>query len=184
MSSKDLCMIRHVPELLDAGITGFKIEGRMKTSYYVAAVTKIYKTAINDYLENPSKYQKNLDTYSSELQRVSHRQYTTGFYFGKMTGADHSYDNDLYSNNQDFLGITEYYDPASGTAHIEQRNKFSVGDKIEILTGKGENFTQIIQSMQDENNNEIQSAPHPQQKIKFKTDRPVEKFDIIRRSVN
>ena len=182
MSSKDLCMISHIPELLDAGITGFKIEGRMKTAYYVAAVTKVYKAAVDCYLQNPEKYRMSLDYYANELMKVSHRQYTTGFYFGKMTGADHSYDSELYANNQDFLGIIESYEPEQGIAHVEQRNKFSVGDEIEIFTGKGENIPHTIRAIQDENGNEIQSAPHPQQKIKLKIDMPVKKHDILRRT--
>ncbi|MDR0273703.1 MAG: U32 family peptidase [Clostridiales bacterium] len=183
LNSKDLCMIKHIPNLINAGISSFKIEGRMKTEYYVGAVTKAYREAIDDFFESPQLYEKNLPFYESELKKVGNRGYTTGFFFGKMTENDHDYSGKSQVTSQDFLAIVESFDEKTGICLIEQRNKFSVGDKTEILRASGDNFTQTVESVHDENGAEINSAPHPKQKIFLKINSPVAKYDMIRKSL-
>jgi putative protease len=182
-NARDLCMIQHIPELIDAGIRSFKIEGRMKTSYYVAAVTKTYREAIDDYYADPELYKRKRDHYTAALHRVNPAPYSTGFYFGKVTGDDHSYRGDSRSALQDFLAIVEEYDDATGLYRVEQRNKFSVGDKIEILRPRQPDFVQTIDEMYDENGVAIFSAPHPKQKIYIKLNTSAKPLDILRHAV-
>jgi len=180
-SSKDLCMIEHIKPLVEAGVSSFKIEGRMKTAYYVAIVTKTYRQAIDDYLKDPELYKSNIPNYVKELGKISHREYTTGFYFGQIKGSDHNYDGDSQAKMQDFLAFILGYDDTTGLACIEQRNKFVVGDKIEIVRANGENFTQEVTHLYDENGKSVNSAPHPLQKLKIKLLCPVQKYDMIRK---
>jgi len=180
-NSKDLCMISHLPDLIRAGVSSFKIEGRMKTSYYVGAVTKAYRQAIDDYYTDPELYNSNRAHYQAELEKISNREYTTGFYYGKMSENDHCYKGDSHAKMQDFLGIVEDYDRRTGICTLEQRNKFSVGDKVEIFRARGESHTQLIENMYNEDGEELQSAPHPQQKIKLAVNIPVERYDMIRK---
>jgi putative protease len=181
LNSKDLNMISHLPELIDAGVSSLKIEGRMKTEYYVGAVTKIYREALDDLSSDPALYERKKPFYESELKKIGSRGYTTGFFFGKMRAADHDYTGENQFTSQDFLAIIESYDSSSCFCTIEQRNKFSLGDRIEILRARGENFSQTVKILHDENGTEISSAPHPKQKLFLKIDRPVEKFDMIRK---
>jgi len=180
-SSKDLCMIEHIPELINSGIMSFKIEGRMKTVYYVAAVTKTYREAIDDFISDPKLYAARVPYYKEQLSKICHREYTTGFYFSPISEEDHCYTDGSHTKTQDFYAIVENYDPASGFCFVEQRNKFKVGERIEVLKTKGENFSQVIESLFDIDGNPVLSAPHPQQKLKFKAEKPVERFDIIRK---
>jgi len=180
-SSKDLCMIEHIPELINSGIMSFKIEGRMKTVYYVAAVTKTYREAIDDFISDPNLYAARVPYYKEQLSKICHREYTTGFYFSPISEEDHCYTDGSHTKTQDFYAIVENYDPASGFCFVEQRNKFEVGERIEVLKTKGENFSQIIEALFDIDGNPVLSAPHPQQKLKFKAEKPVERFDIIRK---
>ena len=135
-NSKDLCMIEHVPEMIDAGIDSFKIEGRMKTALYVATVARTYRKAIDDYLENPEKYKANMEWYKEEIGNCTYREFTTGFYFGKPTSETQIYDSNTYVKNYIYLGTAEERD-ARGFAKIEQKNKFSVGETIEIMKPDG-----------------------------------------------
>ncbi|MCL2841235.1 MAG: U32 family peptidase [Defluviitaleaceae bacterium] len=180
--SKDLCMIEHLPDLLDAGISSLKIEGRMKTAYYVGAVTKAYRQAIDDYFTAPELYKANRENYMKALTKTAHREFTTGFYYGPMSALDHSYKGDSHANMQDFLAIVEDYDEATGICKIEQRNKFVVGDKVEVFRATAPSFIQRIETMYDENETEIQSAPHPKQKLKLKVNAPVSKYDMLRKA--
>jgi len=179
--SKDLCMIQHLPDLIKAGVSSFKIEGRMKTSYYVAAVTKAYRQAIDDYFTDPELYAANREFYLKELEKVSNREYTTGFYYGPMTEADHCYNGDTHARMQDFLAIVEDYNETTGFCLIEQRNKFEVGDKVEIFRANAPSYIQTVKIMEDEDGIQVQSAPHPKQKLKLKVDSPVSKYDIVRK---
>ena len=180
LNSKDLCMVTHLPKLIDAGITSLKIEGRMKTSYYVGVVTKTYKEALDDYNKDPDIYNSKLDYYQEELNKVGYRGYTTGFYNGKITEADHNYSGNTEGRIQDFLAIVEECKDTSGLCQVQQRNKFKVGDTIEIFRANGPSHIQTIKKMYDENDNEIQSAPHPKQKIKLYLDVPVARYDMLR----
>ena len=180
-SSKDLCMINHIGEMIDAGVRSFKIEGRMKTEYYVAVATKIYREAIDDYCASPEKYKSKLGYYNRELVRVSMREYTTGFYFGKVEGKDHAYSLDANYRTQDFLGVVLDYDVSTGLATIEQRNKFSCGETVEIISSANETFSQKITLLLNSNGEKAVSAPHPKEILKLKMDFPVKKLDIIRK---
>jgi len=181
-SSKDLNMIAHIPDLVKAGIDSYKIEGRMKSSYYVGLVTKIYREAIDDYFEDPEVYAGKILFYQSELSKVSHREYTTGFFYGKITGNDHAYNDSEQVRLQDYLAIVNSYDEDTGFCVIEQRNKFDVGERVDIIRANGEIHTQEIKLMMDEKGADISSAPHPKQKIRLKVNVPVQKFDMLRRS--
>lgn len=182
-NSKDLCLIKHIPDLIEAGVNSLKIEGRMKTAYYVGAVTKIYREALDDYLESVEKYNNKLDYYLTELKKTSHRGFTTGFYYNKTTDNDQNYGSNSYIRTYDFVAIIESYDLETGFAYVEQRNKFVVGDEVEIFKAKGQNYKQIIDEMYDEKGNKITEAPHPKQKIKIKLNKPVSKFDMIRKAM-
>ena len=183
MNAKDLCMVRHIPELVQAGVTSFKIEGRMKTAYYVGAATQTYRHAMDDYFTDPALYESKRDYYQTQLEKVSHRHYTTGFYLGNVTGDAHNYHGDVHAHSQEFLGLVESYDESTGRCVFTQRNKFSVGDTIEIIRAGGAGFTQVVTHMYNENGAEITSAPHPQQIIQLKVDAPVAQYDLVRKSI-
>ncbi len=158
-NSRDLCMIEHIPEMIDAGIDSFKIEGRMKTALYVATVTRTYRRAIDDYLTDPALYEKNLDIYREEIKKCTHRHYTTGFYFGKPTHETQIYDSSTYLNEYTYLGtVREVTD--DGRILFEQKNKFCVGDEIEIMKRDHTDLKVSVLKMTDSDGNEIDSCPH------------------------
>lgn len=161
-NSKDLCMIEHIPELIDSGIDSFKIEGRMKTALYVATVARTYRKAIDDYLESPELYQENMDWYLDQISNCTYRQFTTGFFFGKPDESAQIYDNNTYVKEYTYLGIIGEC-TADGLYRIEQRNKFSVGEQIEIMKPDGRNIPVVVRRIVDEEGQEMQSAPHPKQ---------------------
>ena len=161
-NSKDLCMIEHIPELIDSGIDSFKIEGRMKTALYVATVARTYRKAIDDYLESPELYRKNMDWYLDQISNCTYRQFTTGFFFGKPDESAQIYDNNTYVKENTYLGIIGEC-TADGLYRIEQRNKFSVGEQIEIMKPDGRNIPVVVRRIVDEEGQEMQSAPHPKQ---------------------
>ena len=178
-NSKDLCMIEHIPELMEAGIDSFKIEGRMKTALYVATVARTYRLAIDDYLQSPEYYKSRIPFYKSEIAKCTYRQYTTGFFFGKPDENTQIYDSNTYIKEYTYLGIVQVND--EGKYEIEQRNKFSVGEHIEVMKPDGRNICVTVQSIQDENGNEMESAPHPKQKLYIDLGIELENFDILRR---
>lgn len=183
-NSKDLCMINHIPELVKAGVVSFKIEGRMKTPFYVGTVVKAYRKAIDDYFEDAELYNKKINYYIDEVSKASHRDYTTAFYFGKPDGNQQVYTNNSYIRGYDFVGMVQSdYDEVSGCAWVMQRNKFEVGDEVEVMPAKGEDFKMKVSHMWNEEGEEVISAPHPQQILKIKFERPVKKFDMIRKIV-
>ena len=161
-NSKDLCMIEHIPELIAAGIDSFKIEGRMKTALYVAVVARTYRKAIDDYLESPELYRENMDWYLDQISNCTYRQFTTGFFFGKPDESAQIYDNNTYVKEYTYLGIIGEC-TADGLYRIEQRNKFSVGEQIEIMKPDGRNIPVVVRRIVDEEGQEMQSAPHPKQ---------------------
>lgn len=178
-NSKDLCMIEHIPELIAAGIDSFKIEGRMKTALYVAAVARTYRRAIDDYLESEEKYRANMDWYKEEIAKSVHRQFTTGFYFGKPDENTQIYNSSTYVNEYVYLGIIEEVSKERG-ARIEQKNKFCTGDEIEIMKPDGQNIAVRVLSLTTQEGEEVESAPHPRQALWVKLSRPGEKFDLLR----
>ncbi len=178
-NSKDLCMIEYIPELADAGIDSFKIEGRMKTALYVACVARTYRKAIDDYFESPDKYKQNMDWYRQEISKCTYRKFTTGFYFHKPSEDAQIYDNNTYINEYVYLGIVEEM-KEDGTAQIEQKNKFSVGDSIEIMKPDGRNIPTKVLKMADEEGNLLESCPHPRQRIYLTLSEMPEQFDLLR----
>lgn len=178
-NSKDLCMIEHIPELIDSGIDSFKIEGRIKTSYYVATVVKAYRKAIDDYLTDPSVYEKNKQSYINLIGHASNRDFTTGFYFSRPGANEHIYGESTYVRNYDFVGLVMDYDEKTGMAKIEQRNKFANGDKVFFLKPENEGFSQTITEILDENFKVIESAPHPKQIVYLKTKQKLKEYDIL-----
>ena len=179
-NSKDLCMIEHVSEMIDAGIDSFKIEGRMKTALYVATVARTYRKAIDDYLENPEKYKANMEWYKEEIGKCTYREFTTGFYFGKPTSETQIYDSNTYVKNYIYLGTVEERD-ARGFAKIEQKNKFSVGETIEIMKPDGRNISTLVRGIYTEDGESQESAPHPKQVLYINLDGEVEQYDILRK---
>ena len=184
-NSKDLCMIEYLPELIQSGISSFKIEGRMKTPYYVGTIVRAYRDAIDSYFESAEKYEQNKMCYMQEVQKASHRNYTTGFYNNKTTKDDQIYDSSSYIRAYDFVGMVKNYDKESGIATIEQRNKFSVGDEVEFFVAlPRQPFKQTITEIYDEKNNSLKEAPHPQQILKIKVPNEVKEFDMLRKRVD
>ncbi len=179
-NSKDLCMIRHIPELIQSGIASFKIEGRVKTEYYVATVVGAYRREIDRYFENPEEYFFDEAEYE-ELCKVSHRAYSTGFYFGKPNADGQVYTSSSYIRNYDLIGIVEGYDAETGTARVTQRNRFFKGDTVEIMQPKKPCFTQKIDSITDENGQEIEVANHAEQRVFIRTQKPVSKGAMLRK---
>ena len=178
-NSKDLCMIDHIPELVDAGIDSFKIEGRMKTALYVATVARTYRMAIDDYFENPKKYEENIPKYKTLISQCTYRQYTTGFFFGKPDETTQIYDCNVYERDYVYLGISG--EPLEdGSFVIEQKNKFCVGDKIEIMKADGRDIEANVISITDQDGVAMESCPHPKQIITIKLDQVPEAGDILR----
>ncbi len=185
-NSKDLCMIEHIPDLLSAGIDSLKIEGRMKTALYVATVARTYRKAIDDYQKDPELYQQNMDWYRDQISNCTYRQFTTGFFYGKPDQEAQIYDSNTYVKEYTYLGIVEEITP-DGYCRIEQKNKFSLGETIEIMKPDGRNVEVQVDEIRDQEGTPMDSAPHPKQQLLIKlgsgaegTSVP-EVYDILRR---
>lgn len=179
-NSKDLCMIEQLPELIKSGIKSFKIEGRMKSVYYVATVVRAYRTAIDSYLKDPEGY-KFKQEWFDELNKASHREFSSGFYNKKPDSTSQVYETSAYVRDYMFVGLVLDYDEAQGIAIVEQRNKMVIGDEIEVIGPNRDMFKQKLELMWNEQGEEIEAAPHPQQILKIKMAKPVAQFDILRR---
>lgn len=180
-NSKDLCMIEHIPDLLDAGIDSFKIEGRMKTALYVATVARTYRKAIDDYLEDPKLYEEHMPWYRTQIASCTYRQFTTGFFYGRSDENTQIYDNNTYVKEYTYLGIVGEVD-AEGRCRIEQRNKFSVGEQIEIMKPDGQNVEVTVKRILNEDGEEQESAPHSKQILHVELEGGrAEAYDILRR---
>ena len=180
-NSKDLCMIEHIPDLLDAGIDSFKIEGRMKTALYVATVARTYRKAIDDYLEDPKLYEEHMPWYRTQIASCTYRQFTTGFFYGRPDENTQIYDNNTYVKEYTYLGIVGEVD-AEGRCRIEQRNKFSVGEQIEIMKPDGQNVEVTVKRILNEDGEEQESAPHSKQILHVELEGGrAEAYDILRR---
>ena len=180
-NSKDLCMIEHMDDILTSGIDSLKIEGRMKTALYVATVARTYRKAIDDYLEDPAKYQANMSWYQEQIAGCTYRKFTTGFFYGKPSEEAQIYDNNTYEKGYTYLGFAEAVDER-GYVQITQRNKFTVGEMIEIMKPDGTNLLVPVKAIYDEEGNSVESAPHPQQKLFVDLGGEAEVYDILRRS--
>lgn len=180
LNSRDLCMIDHIPELVSAGIASAKIEGRMKSSFYVATVVGAYRRAIDAYYADPERYAFR-EEWMRELKKVSHREFTTGFYFNQPTNKDQNYQTSAYTREYQFIGVVRSYDPDTKMAVVEQRNKMTVGEEIEVFGPYTDYFSQKLEVLLDEEGNPIESAPHPQQILQIKMERPVSENFMLRK---
>jgi putative protease len=209
-NSKDLCMIEHIPDLVEAGIDSWKIEGRMKTALYVATVARTYRKAIDDYLDSPEKYKQNMPWYMEQIKSCTYRQFTTGFFYGKPSEEAQIYDSNTYEKGYTYLGIVgpKYSTPdregvmpeetelscrdnaeinakpnnPCGMYRIEQRNKFSVGETIEVMKPNGENIPVTVRRMVDAEGNGMDSCPHPKQVFYVDLGMELDEYDILRRA--
>ncbi|MGN0294759.1 MAG: U32 family peptidase [Lachnospiraceae bacterium] len=179
-NSKDLCMIDHIPDLVDAGIDSFKIEGRMKAALYVAVVARTYRRAIDDYFTDPALYEKNLDWYRSEIEKCTMRPFTTGFFYGKPDAQAQIYDNNTYIQDYIYLGMSQSV-REDGSFFLEQKNKFSVGETVELLKRDGQNQEAQVLSITDEEGHEQESAPHARQHLYVRLSISPEEGDILRK---
>ncbi len=186
-NSRDLCMVMHIDELVNAGIDSFKIEGRMKTPYYVGTVVKAYREAIDDYFTDRAKYESRKNRYLELLEKSSHRHFTTGFYFGKADSEAQYYKTSAYVRDYEFIGLVKGYNEQESLALIEQRNKFDKGDQVEFLVWgqKGlpqpEDFSQVVEFMYDYEMTPVSSARHPKQLLWIKVDKPVKEMCMLRK---
>lgn len=178
-NSKDLCMIEHIPELVAAGIDSFKIEGRMKAALYVACVARTYRKAIDDFFESEEKYRENMEWYRAEIGKCTYRQFSTGFYFGKPNENTQIYDSSTYVNEAVYLGMIDFVDER-GFARFEQKNKFCVGDVIELMKPDGRNVEAKVLSMYNEEGEAVESCPHSKQILYAELSEAPEKYDIMR----
>ena len=179
-NSKDLCMIEHIPELMESGIDSFKIEGRMKTALYVATVARTYRKAIDDYKKSPELYQQNMPWYLDQIKSCTYRQFTTGFFYGKPSEETQIYDNNTYEKGYTYLGIVGPKNE-KGMYRVEQKNKFSVGEQIEVMKPDGRNMTVTVRGLMDEKGEPMESCPHPQQIFYVDLGMEPDEYDILRR---
>ena len=180
-NSQDLCLLPRIPELLDAGIDSLKIEGRMKSAFYVATVLRAYRQIIDDYMTKGQL--EDLQYWQEELEKVSHRPYTTGFYFGKPETGALTLETSRYIKPYDFIGVVIAYDAVTKTALVEQRNHFKLGDTVEFFGPQYKQFTQTLTQMYDERGNAIETAPHAQQIVRIPVENPVYPYDLLRKEV-
>lgn len=178
-NSKDLCMVGHIPELVKAGIDSFKIEGRMKTALYVADVARTYRQAVDDYFQSPELYKSRLGYYMQEISKCTYRQFTTGFFYGTASHDAQIYDNNTYVQGYTYLGISGKT-TSDGYTPLIQKNKFCIGDTVEIMKPSGEDITACVKDMRDSNGTHIESCPHPGQEIEVLFDGKADEMDIIR----
>ncbi len=179
-NSKDLCLLKYIPDLVEAGVDSLKIEGRMKSVHYAATVTKVYREAVDSYLADPEHYEVKQE-WIEELEKISHRPYTEGFSVEKPDETAQNYGESSNTQTHDFIGLVEGYNAEEGYAYLEQRNNFKVGDEVEFCQPHGELVHHVITKMTDEEGNEITVAPHPQMKVRLYIDTPLEQYAMMRR---
>lgn len=179
-NSKDLCMIEHIPDMIEAGIDSFKIEGRMKAALYVAVVARTYRHAIDDYLKDPELYRAHMDWYKAEIEKCTMRPFTTGFFYGKPDTDAQIYDNNTYIQDYIYLGMCGDI-REDGSFFLEQKNKFSVGEKVELLMADGTNLEADVLSITDDQGTPQESAPHARQHLYVKLSEVPETGVIIRK---
>ena len=181
-NSKDMSLLPYLPDVIASGVDSLKIEGRMKSVHYAASVVKAYREAIDSYFAAPEQFEVKKE-WVEELDKVSHRAYTTGFYYGRPTEKDQIYGTSSYTQTSDFVGLVLDYDEKTGFATVEQRNNMKVGQEIEIFQPHLAGYRQILQEMYNDEGEAIQVAPHPQQIVKIRMDKPVEPYGILRRDI-
>lgn len=181
-NTKDMCMINYIPQIIESGINSFKIEGRMKTAYYVATTVRAYRMAIDEYIKDPENWEFN-PMWLEELKKGSHRHFSEGFYLGKTSTRDQNYESASYVRNYDFIGVVRGHEEESGLVIVEQRNRMFVGDEIEIIGPHKETMYGKILEMYNEENEPIESAPHAKQIVKMKLDIAVEEHYMLRKPI-
>ena len=182
MNSKDMCLMPNIRDVIESGVDSLKIEGRMKSVHYAASVTKAYRLAIDSYFEDPDHFEVRRE-WMDELEKVSHRAYTTGFYYHQPTAEDQIYGKTSYDQTSDFVGLVREYDPVTGYAIVEQRNNMKLGQEIEVFQPTGPLYRQLITDMIDDSGEHVDVAPHPQQIVQMKMTQPVEPYTILRRDI-
>ena len=179
-NSRNLCMVEHREDILESGIDSLKIEGRMKTALYVATVARTYRKAIDDCMESPEKYRRNMEWYREQISNCTYRQFTTGFFYGKPDHTSQIYDSNTYMKEYTYLGFAEEV-REDGLVLITQRNKFVVGETIEVMKPDGENISVTVKAIYDEEGHSVESAPHPRQKLYVDLGTKTEVYDLLRR---
>lgn len=181
MNSKDLCMLPHLPDLIKAGVTSFKIEGRMKSIHYVATVTAAYRHALDGIRREGDRYR--FDPHLlEEVKKSTNRDFTTGFYFGRPSREDHIYEGEAYLRPYDFIGVVLDYNQETGMALVEQRNNFKVGDEVEIVGPDLKPFTFTLTAMWNEEGEAVTVAPHARQRVRLSIGKQrVKPYDLLRR---
>lgn len=179
-NSKDLCMIEYIPDILSAGIDSLKIEGRMKTALYIAVAARTYRKAIDDYIKDPELYRNNLDWYRDEIKKCTTRRFTTGFFYGKPDSEAQIYGESTYYQEYIYLGFVEGR-TEDNLIRLEQKNKFSIGELIEIMKPDGRNVEVTVLAIYDEYGTLLESAPHARQKLLVLLSEEAEAFDILRK---
>lgn len=181
-NSKDLCMVTHIPDMIEAGIDSLKIEGRMKTALYVATVARTYRRALDDLAKGREVYEQNMDWYREEIRDCTYRDFTTGFFYGKPGKEDQIYGTNTYIRNYIYLGSVKDVIQIDEKRYveIEQKNKFTVGDLIEIMKPDGRDLSVRVEEILDENRQPVQSAPHPLQRLYILLTN-ADRYDILRK---
>jgi len=182
MGSKDLCMIQHIPDLIDAGVDSFKIEGRMKSIHYVASVVNAYRQAIDAYMDNPEKYELRQE-WVDEIGKAANRPLNTGFFYTVPGAEEHIYEAEEKPAPYDFAAIVTDYDEATGTATVQQRSPFRPGMEVEFIGPGGRHFKQLVGELTDEAGEPLTVARHPLQRIRLAVDQPVRPFDLMRKKI-
>lgn len=182
-NSRDLCMIEHIPDMIEAGIDSLKIEGRMKNALYVATVARTYRKALDDLAKGREVYESHMDWYHEQIRDCTFRPFTTGFFYGKPGSDAQIYDSNTYERNYTYLGCVQGYKETDGCRYVEitQKNKFSVGDEIEVMRPDGENAVAVVEEILDENGISVESAPHPQEKLYLRLQTAADLGDILRK---
>lgn len=179
MASRDLCMIGHIPELMEAGIDSFKIEGRIKSAYYTAVTTNTYRMAIDAYQRDPAGYRFD-PKWLRELESVSHREYGTGFFFDRPQDNAQTVTSPGYLREKAYLAVALSYDSESRTALFAQRNKLCANDPVELLTPGSPGIPFAAEGLSLPDGTPIDSAPHPMMEFRMKVPFPVKPGDILR----
>ena len=182
MNSKDMCLLPHIADVIESGVDSLKIEGRMKSVHYAASVVRAYRLAIDAYFEDPAHF-KVQQEWLDELEKVSHRPYTTGFYYHQPTADDQLYGTSSYQQTSEFIGLVRDYDTTTQYATVEQRNNMKIGQEIEVFQPNAPLYRQVLSDMLDEEGNPIAVASHAQQIVKIRMDKPVEPYTILRRDI-
>jgi len=182
-NSKDLCMIGKLGDLIKVGVDSFKVEGRMKTEYYVANVIRAYRKAIDDFFESEEKYNSNINSYFDMIKKASYRDFTTGFFYDRPDEKDQNYETASYIRDYDYCALVLEYDKKNKVAKVMQKNKFILGDTLEVMTKDGREFEIVVNEIKDEDNNNVTEAPHPQQILYLKIEQEVSLYDMIRKKI-